>query len=83
MNIELPYNTEVTIRNNYNNETTIIVEDSYDKLQPALLKAVYEESGHIHLLKAIDNDMFQELLSEREDELHFYLEQNGYVFNKN
>lgn len=82
MHFELPYNGTVSIGSYNNNNTIINIEESDDKLQPALLDAIFKESGARHLVSTITEDMFQELLDEREDELHQYLINNGYIFEK-
>lgn len=81
LKIELPYHATVTTGSNQRG-IEIEIENSHDILEPLILTYIFENSGHKHLVKTVTDDMLFELLDERQEDLHNYLEQNGYIFNK-
>lgn len=81
MTFRLPYSAKVSIKNNYNCETEIEIEDSYDKLKTSIMNEIFNDDGIDTLSSCISDDMFNELLNSKTNLLNEYLTRNGYVFN--
>ncbi len=66
MKIELGYNAGVSVYNNYNNETTLEIEDN--KLLPNILIAkVLEDYGVDSLVKNLSKDDIHEIILQLND----------------
>ena len=66
MKIELGYNAGISVYNNYNNETTLEIEDN--KLLPNfLITKIMEDYGVEPLVKNLSKDDIQELILQLND----------------
>ena len=66
MKIELGYNAGISIYNNYNNETTLEIEDN--KLLPnVLITTVLEEYGVEPLVKNLSKEDIREIILQLND----------------
>ena len=66
MKFELGYNAGISVYNNYNNETTLEIEDN--KLLPNVLVAkILEDYGVEPLVKNLSKDDIQEIILQLND----------------
>ena len=66
MKIELGYNAGISVYNNYNNETTLEIEDN--KLLPNfLITKIMEDYGVAPLVQNLSKDDIQELILQLND----------------
>ena len=66
MKIELGYNVGISVYNNYNNETTLEIEDN--KLLPnVLITKILEDYGVEPLVKNLSKDDIQEIILQLND----------------
>ena len=66
MKIELGYNAGISVYNNYNNETTLEIEDN--KLLPNfLITKIMEDYGVEPLVKNLSKDDIQEIILQLND----------------
>ena len=66
MKIELGYNAGISVYNNYNNETTLEIEDN--KLLPnVLITKILEDYGVEPLVQNLSTDDIQELILQLND----------------
>ncbi len=85
MEFKLGYSAKISIdtkiRCNYI-ETNISIDDNHNELKESFLNTIFNEDGIDTLKKCITDDMFFELLNEKQELLHDYLTRHGYIFNK-